>query len=178
MNESIQSQKEIILRNSQPAIRDLLSRYLSGCGFTDPTDPVLNALVVQSMLAGQPVRLVEQGGAAVATEAGLARLGDRFEHTAWSLARLRIGTVLLACMLFLATGAGGVAVAFKLWGPSLAGVFNLPRADDARLITLADFGAVLHVEKQKGTAYVYFDGSVQPSAGQTKDGMNYLYFKR
>jgi hypothetical protein len=152
-----------------------MSRYFDGFKFTDPADPALGMMVVQSMFAGQPSRYVDQGGAAIATEAGLARLGDRFDKTAWSLARLRIGTVLLACLLSFGMGAGGVMVAFKQWGTSLADVFNLPRADDARLNTLAEFGAVLRVEKQKGTVYLYFDGDVQPSAGH--GNKNYLFFK-
>lgn len=177
MNPGIINKTDLILKNAQPSIRDELSRHLASCGFTDPDDPTLNALVAQAMIAGQPVRLVETGGAAVATEASMARLGDRFESTAWSLARLRVGTILFACLLSFGIGAGGVAVAFKIWGTSLAGWFDLPRATDARLGMLDEVGAVLQVKRQKGMTYVYFDGQMQPAAGQTRDGTNFLYFK-
>jgi hypothetical protein len=177
MNSNVSAKIDLILKHAGPGIRDELSRHLNGCGFADPDDPLLNALVVQSAIVGQPVRLVEHGGATVATEAGLARLGDRFDDTAWSLARLRIGTVLLACLLSLGIGAGGVVVAFRIWPQSLAGLFNLPRAIDDRLVTLSAIGATLHVKDTKGTTYVYFDGELQPNSGQTKNGMNYLYFK-
>ena len=177
MNPTITAKTESILKNAQPAIRDELSRHLAACDFTDPNDPMLNALVVQSTIAGQPVRLVEHGGAAVATEAGLARLGNRFENTAWSLARLRIGTIALACLLSSGIGAGGVALAFKFWGASLAGFFDLPRATDVRLGILKDIGAVLEVEQRQGTTYLYFKGQMQPAAQQTKNGTNFLYFK-
>ena len=178
MNTTVSETIENILQYTDPAIRDDVARRLRACNFTSADDPMLKGLAVQAALAGQPVRLAQAGGAQIATEAGLARLGDRFEVTAWSLARLRVGTVLLACLLSLGIGAGGMALSFKLWGASLAGVFDLPRAGDARLTTLGEFGAVLHVEQQKGTTYVYIDGDVQPASGQTKAGLNYLYFKR
>jgi hypothetical protein len=177
MNPAVSDKIELVLKHAQPAIRDELLRHLNGCGFVDPDDPLLNALIVQSAIVGQPVRLVEHGGAAVATEAGMSRLGDRFDDTAWSLARLRIGTVWLACLLSLGIGAGGVLLAFKIWPQSLAGVFDLPRATDDRLVTLSAIGATLHVKEAKGTTYVYFDGELQPNSGQAKSGRNYLCFK-
>jgi hypothetical protein len=178
MNNSVAEIIDKILKHTDAAVRDDVARYLRACQFTSPDDPMLNGLAVQAALAGQPVRLAQAGGAQVATEAGLARLGDRFEATAWSLARLRVGTIFLACLLSFGMGAGGVAVAFKLWSNSLADVFDLPRASDARLTTLGEFGAVLHVEQQKDTAYVYIDGRVQPALGTSKGGKNYLYFQR
>ncbi len=177
MNSAVSAKIDLILKHAQPSIQGDLSRHLLACGFTDPDDPALNALVAQAMIAGQPVRLVEAGGAAVATEAGMARLGDRLENTAWSLLHQKVRNVVLSCVLCLALGAGMVLAGFKLWPHPLAQIFDLPRATDARLVTLSTIGATLHVEEAKGTIYVYFDGQPQPYSGQTKGGMNYLYFK-
>jgi hypothetical protein len=177
MNTTVSETIENILLHTDPAIRDDVARALRACNFTSPDDPMLNGLAVQAALASQPVRLAQAGGAQIATEAGLARLGDRFEVTAWSLARLRIGTIALACLLSSGIGAGGVALAFKFWGASLAGFFDLPRATDVRLGILKDIGAVLEVEQRQGTTYLYFKGQMQPAAQQTKNGTNFLYFK-
>ena len=177
MNAPLTAKTDLILKHAQPAIRDELSRHLSACGFTDPDDPALNALVVQAMVAGQPVRLVERGGAALATESGLARLGDRVENSAWSVARLRVGTVVLACLLSAGLGAVSAALAFKFWGVSVAAASDLAPAGDSRLTILAGIGATLHVERKQDTTYVYFDGPLQPAADKTREGLNFLYFR-
>jgi len=177
MNITVSDTIEHIVQNTDPAIREDVANHLRACNFSSSDDPMLNGLAVLAALANQPVRLAQVGGAQVATEAGLARLGDRFEGTAWSLGRLRIGTIALACLLCLGIGAGSVAVSFKLWGASLAGLFDLPRSSDARLMALNEYGAVLHVERNKGEIDLYIDGDVKPSTGRTNDGLNYIYFK-
>jgi hypothetical protein len=125
----------------------------------------------------QPIRPGKTNGAALATEAGLARLGDRFEEVAWTLLRLKVRNVILSCFLSSLLGALAVVAAFKLWPQPLADFFNTPRAIDARLLTLAQIDATLHVKEVKGVTYVYFDGQPQPNSRQTKDGLNYLYFQ-
>ena len=178
MTTTVTEKTDLILKHAQPAIRDELSRHLAACGFVDPDDPTLNSLVAQSMIVGQPVRIVERGGAALATEAGLARLGDRLHNVAWSLGKLRIGTVVLACSLTFLAGIGGTALAFRIWGDSLSSAFHLPVATDPRLESLSNAGAELQVKAKDGTVFVYLQGNVQASANRTSGGLNYLYFKQ
>ena len=94
-----------------------------------------------------------------------------------TLATLRIGTIIIALLLCFAGGVGATATAFKLWGSSLAGVFDLPRASDARIEMLDSHRADLHVEEVNGKTVVFVDGDVRAISGQTKDGLSYLYFK-
>jgi hypothetical protein len=174
---SVSDKIESILNCAQPAIRDELSRHLYGCHFSDPDDPVLNSLVAQAIIAGQPIRLAESGGAPVATEAGLARLGDRVEATAWSVGSMKVATVLVACLLSVLIGGGIVLLGLKLWPEKMAGVLRLPREIDSRIEVLEKVGATLHVEQKEGTVYVYVTGENPPKAGQTRKGFNYLYIQ-
>ena len=177
MNTTVSETIEFIVNHTEPAIRDDVVRHLRACNFSSADDPMLNGLAVQAALASQPLRLAQADGAKFATKADVALLGDRMESTAWSVGKLRLGPVALACFLCFAIGASGTAVSFKLWGASLAGFFDLPRASDARLTTLNEVGAVLHVERNKGAIYLYIDGDVKASAGHTNDGLNYMYLK-
>jgi len=123
-------------------------------------------------------RIVTELGVAVATEAGLARLGDRMENAVWSVMRTKMWTIATACLLSAAIGGGAMLLAFKIWPHRLAGAFDLPRVEDNRLVTLNAVGATLVVKQSKGTTYIYFTGSnVRPLAGQTRKGMNYLYIE-
>jgi hypothetical protein len=178
MNKSIQSKTDIILQHAQPGIRDELSRHLSQCGFTDPDDPVLNALVTQSILAGQPISLIEQGGSALATETGLARLGDRIENTAWSVAKMKLFNVLIACGLSAFFAASLLLATLKFGTPEIGRYLGLSAASDDRIKLLDGIGASLRVKNSEGTIYVYFKGNLQPKTGHTDDGVNYLYFKQ
>jgi hypothetical protein len=165
-----------IVRRAHPSVRDELASHLSACCFEDPNDTGLNALVAQSMLLEQADSGTDPAGRAVATEAGLARLGDRLEGVAWTLKNLKLGTFILACVLSIGLGAGGVALAFKMWAPALSNLFSLPRADDSRIEQLSKQGVVLHVKTGKGRTYVWLEGPVQIGEAQGKDGLNYLYF--
>ena len=138
---------------------------------------MLNALAVQSVLANQPVRLAQEGGARVATEAGLARLGDRLADGVRTVASLRIGTIILALAICFTAGVGVTALGFKLWGTSLAPLFDLPRAPDDRLEVLYRYGGELHVEDDKGMTAIYLKGDIDVRYAQTKNGLRYLYFK-
>jgi hypothetical protein len=177
MTPSVSDKIDVVLKHAQPAIRDALSQHLHGCRFTDPDDPVLDSLVAQAMIAGQPVRLAESGGGSVATEEGLARLGDRVEATAWSVANMKVTTVLVACLLSVLIGGGIVLLGLTLWPEKVAGVLRLPREIDSRIEVLERVGATLHVEQKEGTVYVYVTGENPPKAGQTRKGFNYLYIQ-
>jgi hypothetical protein len=176
-NPAINSKTNLIIQHAHASIRDDVSRHLSGCHFSDPDDPTLNALVVQALLAGQPIKLVEHGGAAIATEIGLARLGDRMENTAWSLARMKTSTVLVACLLCSLLGAGSTVFIIKKWsGTSIGRYLGLSTPPDTRIALLDSIGATLRVKNEKETTYVYFTGNRQPKNSRTESGVNYLYF--
>lgn len=177
MTPSVSDKIEIVLKHAQPAIRDELSRHLHGCRFADPDDPILNSLLAQSMIAGQPVRLAEAGGSAVATEDGLARLGDRVEASAWSLARAKIQTIVLGWLLAAMIGGGGVLMVIKLRPSMVAGWCDIPRVEDDRLRALDSVGATLHVEPTKGKLYVWLSGSAIIRSGESRDGVRYLYIE-
>jgi hypothetical protein len=167
MNHTVAIKIETILQHAQPAIRDELARHLRACGFTDPDDPVLIALVAQSMIAGQPVRLIERDGAGVATEAGLAMLGNRLEEAMWSVLYPRWWRVTAIWLVSVVIVGAGVWTWMK---------FN--HAPDARILLLKRAGADLQVEAAGGTTYIYFKGDLQPAAGKTRDGRNYLNFSK
>ena len=177
MNPNVSQSIDEIILQAAPAVREKVGHHLRACNFTSPDDPVLNALAVQAVLANQPVRLAQEGGAKVATEAGLARLGDRIADALETLSTLRIGTIAFAVFLSCGAGCGTTALAFKLWPDLLANAINLPRATDARLRMLEGHGAELHVEESRGKTYVYFQGEIGANTGQTKDGLNFLYFE-
>ena len=177
MNTIVSETIEEILKNTDPAVRDKVRLYLRACAFSNGDDPMLNALAVQAVLANQPVRLAQEGGARVATEAGLARLGDRLADGIRTVASLRIGTIALALAVSFSAGIGATTLGFKLWGRSLASVFDLPRAPDARLEELNSYGAELHVEGDKVMTAIYLKGDIDVRYAQTKDGLRYLYFK-
>ena len=167
MNPTVTDKLDTILQHAQPAIRDELAQHLRACNFADPDDPVLIALVAQSMIAGQPVRLIERDGAGVATEAGLARLGNRLEETMWSVLYPKWCTVAAVWVLSVIAGGAGVWTWMQ---------FN--PAPDARILLLKRAGADLQVEAAEGTTYIYFKGDLQPAAGKTRDGRHYLYFAK
>lgn len=177
MNTTVSETIEDILKNTDPTVRDKVRLYLRACAFSNADDPMLNALAVQAVLANQPVRLAQEGGATVATEASLARLGDRLADSVRTVASLRIGTIILALAISLSGGIGLTALGFKLWGRTLAPMFDLPRAPDARLEELNSYGAELHVEGDKGMTAIYLKGDIDVRYAQTKDGLRYLYFK-
>jgi hypothetical protein len=176
VNASTNAKIDAIVRRAHPSVREELASHLSACCFEEPNDPGLNALVAQSMLLDQADSGADPGERAVATEAGLARLGDRLEGVAWTLKNQKLGTFILACVLSIGLGAGGVALAFKMWAPALSDLFSLPKADDGRIKELSKQGAVLHVETEKGRTYVWLEGPVQIGEAQGKNGLNYLYF--
>jgi len=99
------------------------------------------------------------------------------ESTTWTVAHFKLGNLMLACVLSFGLGAGGVAFAFKMWGPTLSSLFSLPRATDARLTILSSEGAVLRVQSKEGTTYVWLEGSIEAREGQSKTGVSYLYFR-
>jgi hypothetical protein len=178
MNPQVTSVTDMILKHTDPAFRDQVAQVLSTCNFTSPDDPMLGGLAVQALLASQPVRLAESGGAAVATESGLARLGDRFDEVASTLLHLKIRNILLSWLVCFSMGAGSLLACLMIWPQSTADFLRLPKAPDARLRLIDQTGASLRVSKDGEAVVVYFAGETQPAAGQTKDGRNYLYFGR
>jgi hypothetical protein len=173
---------DAIVNLTQPAARGQVEQALRECAFTSTDDPALNALLVQALLAGQPLHMVTDDGVGVATAADMARLGDRVHDVLWSILRLKWHTVIVAFLLFFATGTGATVVAFKMWPERLAPFFDLPKVGvpvtDPRLVTLDNLGADFVVKTgPDGTTYIYFDGKMQPLAGKTNDGLNFLYFK-
>ena len=145
------------------------------CGFMSPDDPMLNAIAIQSILASQPVRLALESGAHVATEPGLARLGDRFDAITSTLMHLKVRNLFLSWVLCILIGGGSLLLAAKGWPVPTASFLNLLPAPDSRLVALNQSGAQLHVEKDKGVTYVYVTGNVTPGAAKTPKGMNYLF---
>ena len=177
MNTTVSETIEEIVKNTDPGVRDKVRLYLRSCAFSNADDPMLNALAIQAVLANQPVRLAQEGGARVATEAGLARLGDRIADGVRTVASLRIGTIILALAISFTAGIGVTALGFKIWGTSLAPLFDLPRAPDARLEDLSRYGAELHVQSDRGVTAICLKGDIDVRYLQTKDGLRYLYFK-
>jgi hypothetical protein len=173
---------DAIINLTQPAARGQVEQALRECAFTSADDPALNALHVQALLAGQPLRMVTDDGVGVATAADMARLGDRVNDVLWSILRLKWHVVIFAFLLFFMAGTGTTLLAFKLWPERLAAVFNLPKVGvpvpDARLVSLDNLGANFVVKTgPDGTTYIYFEGKLQPLAGKTNDDLNFLYFK-
>jgi hypothetical protein len=125
----------------------------------------------------QLVARIDVNMKSVATEEGLARLGDRFDRIAWALVRLKIGTVVLSWFLCLALGAAAVIGTAWVWPGSMSTAFRLPPAPDRRLVTLPEKGGTLRVQTTAdGTICLFFEG-VQPEAGRAKDGRHYLFFR-
>jgi hypothetical protein len=165
MSQTIATKIETILQHAQPAIRDKLSQHLHVCGFTDPDDPILNALVAQSMIAGQPVRLVERDGASVATEAGLAMLGNRLEDTMWLTLYPKWGKIAAVWLLSVILTGAGVWTGMKIIQPP-----------DERVLLLERAGADLQVDVADNATRVFFNGEIQPVIGKASDGRNYFFF--
>jgi len=178
MNNSVAETIGQITKQADPAIRDQVARHLAACNFVSADDPMLNALAVQAAFANQPLRLAQAGGAAVASEAGLARLGDRFEAITWTLMHLKVRNVILSFLLSFILGMGTVLGALKFHPQALAWLIGLSGVADVRLETLEQSGASLHVEQSEGVTCIYLLGEVRVKHGQTDDGINYLYFCR
>jgi hypothetical protein len=177
MNPELQKKIETILSRVQPTDRDEIARNIAGCNFTDPADPLLNILLTLVIVSGQPLRLAETGGAALATEAGVARGFDRLENKVWSLFRLKLFNVFLGCLMSAIIALGTGAISLKMRPEIFANTFNLPRAADARIVALNKAGMNLHVASQNDLIVIWVDGVAHATAEQTNDGLNYLQVK-
>ena len=175
MSSPVEDIVEKIILNTEASKREEVRGHLRICGFTSPDDPMLNAIAIQAILASQPVRLATEGGAHVATEPGLARLGDRFDAITSTLMHLKVRNIFLSWMLCILIGGGALLLAAKSWPVPTASFLNLPPAPDPRVAALDQSGAQLHVEKDKGVTYVYITGDVTHGAAKTPKGMNYLF---